>query len=77
ITNGGNLDLGVNVVNWLTNDDKLITIQPMVQKDINMTIPSTGMGALVALIIGYGFQIVLPALFLIFGFVVWFKRRKA
>ena len=77
ITNGGNLDLGVNVINWLTNDDKLITIQPMVQKDINMTIPSTGIGALVALIIGYGFQIVLPALFLIFGFIVWFKRRKA
>jgi ABC-type uncharacterized transport system involved in gliding motility auxiliary subunit len=77
ITNGGNLDLGVNVINWLTGDDNLITIQPMVQKDINMTIPSTGMGALVALIIGYGFQIILPALFLIFGFVIWFKRRKA
>lgn len=77
ITNGGNLDLGVNVINWLTGDDNLITIQPMVQKDINMTIPSTGMGALVALVIGYGFQIILPALFLILGFVIWFKRRKA
>lgn len=77
ITNGGNLDLGVNVINWLTGDDNLITIQPMVQKDINMTIPSTGMGALVALAIGYGFQIILPALFLILGFVIWFKRRKA
>lgn len=77
ITNGGNLDLGVNVINWLTGDDSLITIQPMVQKDINMTIPSTGMGALVALVIGYGFQIVLPVLFLILGFVIWFKRRKA
>jgi ABC-type uncharacterized transport system involved in gliding motility auxiliary subunit len=77
ITNGGNLDLGVNVINWLTGDDNLITIQPMVQKDINMTIPSTGMGALVALIIGYGFQIILPAMFLILGFVIWFKRRKA
>ena len=77
ITNGGNLDLGVNVINWLTGDDNLITIQPMVQKDINMTIPSTGMGALLALIIGYGFQIVLPVLFLILGFVIWFKRRKA
>lgn len=77
ITNGGNLDLGVNVINWLTGDDNLITIQPMVQKDINMTIPSTGMGALVALVIGYGFQIILPVLFLILGFVIWFKRRKA
>lgn len=77
ITNGGNLDLGVNVINWLAGDDNLITIQPMVQKDINMTIPSTGMGALIALVIGYGFQFILPAMFLILGFVIWFKRRKA
>ncbi|MBA3696838.1 MAG: GldG family protein, partial [Methylotenera sp.] len=41
ITNGGNLDLGVNIVNWLAGDDSLITIQPMPLKDINVTIPDT------------------------------------
>jgi ABC-type uncharacterized transport system involved in gliding motility auxiliary subunit len=40
ITNGGNLDFGVNIINWLTGDDNLITIQPMPLKDINVTIPS-------------------------------------
>ena len=26
--NGGNLDLGVNMINWLAGDDALIAIQP-------------------------------------------------
>ncbi len=29
ITNGGNLDFGINIVNWLAGDDRLITIQPL------------------------------------------------
>ncbi len=39
ITNGGNLDLGINMINWLSGDDKLISIQPMPLKDVNVTIP--------------------------------------
>ncbi|MEQ1488304.1 MAG: GldG family protein, partial [Methylotenera sp.] len=54
ITNGGNLDLGVNIVNWLAGDDKLITIQPMPLKDINVTIPDTDSGRLVAWMVFHG-----------------------
>src|SRR3990167_8801437 len=36
IGNGGNLDLGINMVNWLAGDDSLITIQPKPLKDVNI-----------------------------------------
>ncbi|HSI28511.1 MAG: GldG family protein [Methylophilus sp.] len=74
ITNGGNLDLGINIINWLAGDDRLITIQPMPLKDININIPS---GSIAALIVGYGTQYVLPVVILIAGMFLWWKRRKA
>lgn len=74
ITNGGNLDLGINIINWLAGDDRLITIQPMPLKDININIPS---GSIAALIVGYGTQYVLPVIILIAGCFLWWKRRKA
>ena len=60
ITNGGNLDLGVNIINWLAGDDQLITIQPMPLKDINVTIPDSDSGRLVAWTVFHGFQYLLP-----------------
>ena len=77
ITNGGNLDLGVNMVNWLAGDDKLITIQPMPLKDINVTIPDTDSGRMVAWTVFHGFQYVIPFGMMITGFYLWWKRRKA
>lgn len=77
ITNGGNLDLGVNMVNWLAGDDKLITIQPMPLKDINVTIPDTDSGRMVAWIVFHGFQYFIPIGMIIAGFYFWWKRRKA
>jgi ABC-type uncharacterized transport system involved in gliding motility auxiliary subunit len=77
ITNGGNLDLGVNIVNWLAGDDKLITIQPMPLKDINMTIPDTNTGRIIAWTVFHGFQYFIPLGMMIAGFYLWWKRRKA
>ncbi len=74
ITNGGNLDFGVNIVNWLAGDDKLITIQPMPLKDVNMTIPE---GSISAKLVGYGTQYVVPAILLLLGLGIWWKRKKA
>lgn len=74
ITNGGNLDLGINIINWLSGDDRLITIQPMPLKDININIPA---GSILALIVGYGTQYVLPIAVLVAGLLLWWKRRKA
>ncbi|CAN4273845.1 ABC-type uncharacterised transport system [Methylophilaceae bacterium] len=77
ITNGGNLDLGVNIVNWLSGDDQLITIQPMPLKDINVTIPDSDTGRLVAWMVFHGFQYFLPLAMMVAGFYFWWKRRKA
>ncbi len=77
ITNGGNLDFGVNIVNWLAGDDKLITIQPMPLKDINMTIPNDDKGRIIAWTVFHGFQYFIPLGFFVAGFWLWWKRRKA
>ncbi len=77
ITNGGNLDLGINMVNWLAGDDKLITIQPMPLKDINVKIPDNTMGVAVAWLVFHGFQYFIPLAMMILGFYFWWKRRKA
>lgn len=77
ITNGGNLDLGVNMVNWLAGDDKLITIQPMPLKDINVTIPDTDTGRIIAWSVFHAFQYFIPLSVMFAGFYFWWKRRKA
>ncbi len=77
ITNGGNLDFGVNIINWLAGDDKLITIQPMPLKDINVSIPDTDKGRLVAWTVFHGFQYFIPLGFMIAGFYLWWRRRRA
>lgn len=77
IGNGGNLDLGVNMVNWLAGDDSLISIQPKLLKDVNVIIPSTMGGQIMAAIIFFGFRLVLPLGLLIAGVVIWWRRRKA
>lgn len=77
ITNGGNLDLGINMVNWLAGDDRLITIQPMPLKDINVRIPDTDTGRVVAWTVFHAFQYFIPLGMMIAGFFFWWKRRKA
>ena len=77
ITNGGNLDFGVNIINWLAGDDSLITIQPMPLKDINVSIPDTKMGVVTAWTVFHGFQYFIPLGFLIAGVLLWWKRRRA
>jgi ABC-type uncharacterized transport system involved in gliding motility auxiliary subunit len=77
ITSGGNLDLGINMINWLAGDEKLITIQPMPLKDVNVTIPNDSKSVFLAWIIFHSFQYFIPIALFIAGFVIWFRRRKA
>ena len=69
--NGGNLDLGVNIVNWLSGDDNLITIQPQPATDLSLEFTATGL-----YIIAFGFLLVLPLAFAITGGVIWWRRRR-
>ncbi len=74
ITNGGNLDFGINIVNWLVGDDSLITIQPMPLKDMNVNIPENSFAAWVVF---HAFQFIFPLLMMVTGFYLWWKRKKA
>jgi ABC-type uncharacterized transport system involved in gliding motility auxiliary subunit len=70
--NGGNLDLGVNMLNWLAQDENLITIQPRPTVDSQLKLTQNGVNAL-----GFTFLILLPAIFLFTGGTIWWRRRKA
>ena len=69
--NGGNLDLGVNIVNWLAGDEKLVTIQPRATIDSRLTLNRTS-----AAVISLGFLVALPLLLLGAGALTWWRRRK-
>lgn len=68
----GNLDLGVNMVNWLAGDESLITIQPRARQDLTLETSRAGLS-----LIGFGFLLVLPLAFLVTGGVIWWRRRRA
>ena len=68
--NGGNLDLGINLINWLVGDDNLITIQPRPSPDSRLEISQLEL----YLIAGTAL-LVLPLAFMIAGLVIWWRRR--
>ncbi len=69
--NGGNVDLGINMVNWLANEEHLITIQPTAGKDSKLELTRTHLN-----IISIGFLLALPLLLVAMGVRIWWKRRK-
>lgn len=69
--NGGNLNLGMNIFNWLAHDDSFIAIPAKTAPDTSLSLSKIATG-----VIGLGFLIVLPALLLGSGLLIWLKRRK-
>ncbi len=69
--NGGNLNLGMNIFNWLAHDDSFIAIPAKTAPDTSLNLSKIATGS-----IGLGFLIVLPLLLLGSGLVIWLKRRK-
>lgn len=70
--NGGNLQLGMAMLNWLTGDDKLIAIAPRPAADVQINIDQT-----MLYLLAFTFLVLLPLSFAITGVVVWWRRRKA
>ncbi len=68
--NGGNVDLGVNMINWLTGEENLITLQPRAAKDSELVLSKLQLDA-----ISFGFLLGLPLLLAGVGIYVWRKRR--
>ncbi|MEW6314608.1 MAG: DUF4350 domain-containing protein [Pseudomonadota bacterium] len=70
--NGGNLDLGINMANWLAGDDAFISVQPRPTLDHSLNLGRRAQTAIV-----WGHLILLPAAFLLIGAVAWWRRRRA
>lgn len=69
--NAGNLDLGLNIVNWLSHDDSFIAIPAKTAIDTKLELSDVS-GA----IIGFSFLFVLPAGLFGLGMFIWWRRRN-
>jgi ABC-type uncharacterized transport system involved in gliding motility auxiliary subunit len=69
--NAGNLDLGLNMVHWLSHDDAFIDIRVKAAPDTTLEL-----GRIAQAVIGLGFLIGLPLLLLSSGLVIWLRRRR-
>lgn len=70
--NGGNLALGVSMLNWLAGEDAMVTIDPRPAADTQIDIDSTRL-YLIAFVVLFA----LPLVFAIAGIAVWWRRRNA
>ncbi len=70
--NGNNLDLGVNLFNWLSGDDEMITIQPQARLDSRLILTDTELTVMVIT-----FLFIMPGVFLLSGAVIWWRRKKS
>lgn len=69
--NGGNLDLGFSIINWVSGDDDYVSIPIRTAVDQGLTMSTAVMVSLVVI-----FLVVLPLALLGGGVLVWFRRRK-
>jgi ABC-type uncharacterized transport system involved in gliding motility auxiliary subunit len=69
--NGSNLDIGLNLINWLSHDDKLIAINPRPAPDTRLELSQPEL-----LTIALIFLLLLPFGLLASGLRIWLKRRK-
>ncbi|MBI3546027.1 MAG: hypothetical protein HY081_05460 [Gammaproteobacteria bacterium] len=71
IANGGNLDLGMSVVNWLSQDDAYVNIPVKTARDRTLNLAHSSQ-----IVIAVGFLIVLPLVLVSSGVFIWLRRRK-
>ena len=71
IGNAANLELGVALINWLADDDSLITIPIKTTIDNQLELSKMN-----SLFIGLSFLVILPASLLLIGLSLWWYRRK-
>jgi len=71
IGNAANLELGIALINWLAQDDELISIPIKTTIDNSLDLSRTQ-----SIVIGLGFLIVMPLILFGFAFIIWRQRRR-
>lgn len=69
--NGGNLDLGMNMVNWLAGDEQFITLAPHTAKDGTLIYSKRQLT-----VFTYGLLLALPLLMITIGGWLWWRRHR-
>jgi ABC-type uncharacterized transport system involved in gliding motility auxiliary subunit len=68
---GANLNLGLNIFNWLIGDDDFISVEAKPAADLKLALDDTQL-----IFIGFGFFLVIPLLLLLIGFRIWYVRKN-
>lgn len=71
LLNGGNLDLGVSIINWISRDDNFVSIPTRTVVDANLALSGTEQTIIAAI-----FMFILPLGLIASGIVIWWRRRK-
>lgn len=71
IGSGANLNLGLNIFNWLIGDDDFIALEVKPAADTKLVLNNTQLA-----IIGFSFLLIIPLLLLIIGFRIWYVRKN-
>jgi len=71
VSNAGNMDLGLDIMNWVAHDDAYIDINPRPAPDLVLSLTPLAQG-----VIGFGFLFILPLLLFVTGLLVWIRRRR-
>ena len=70
LSRGSNLDLLLNILNWLSSDEDLISIRPTDPENTPLNLTSSDMTRLFLLtVVGF------PAVIVVLGISVWWRRR--
>ena len=70
IGRGGNVDLFLNMLNWLSSDEDLISIRPKDRDSTPLSLTGADMSRLF-----FGTVVGIPLVVIIFGIRVWWRRR--
>lgn len=68
----GNADLVTNIINWISGDELLISIEPKSRVDMSLNLPPVAISLIVT-----GFLFAGPIGLLIAGMLIWWLRRRA
>ncbi|HEC15847.1 MAG TPA: hypothetical protein ENI99_04630 [Sedimenticola sp.] len=69
--NGGNLDLGLNLVRWLSREESMLNIPAKTAPDLSLNLSRTATA-----VIGFGFLAALPLGLITSGLLIWWRRRR-